>query len=185
MDPKDAEIAQLQRQLDVKAEAERRWRMKFHRLSSQMHHSPSKAHYGEDEEEEGRAHTALRSPARSSTPASPSLTSIVEEADDDGVEVEQEQQRQRQQVEGELRREQRELRIRSQLLALHHRLSLSQMKTATVSKVGCEEGDAPSTTQEEALDMETLVEELRSPSLTQPHTDIDADGRRSGTKSSL
>ena len=162
VDPKDAEIAQLQRLLDLKVEAERRWKTKFHRLSSQLHHSPSLQRQGE-EEEEGRTHTTLRSPARSSPPASPSLTSIMEEVDDDGEVDEEELQRQQLHLEQEVKRDQRELRIRSHLLALHRRLSRPQMETT--SALGPEGDEKPSTTPFVAadMDMESLVEELRSP----------------------
>ena len=161
MDPKDAEIAQLQRQLEAKAEAERRWRLKFHRLSRQVH--PNSA---EEEGEEEERVEAVGSQAEAANRSSLSSTTapLASLAEEDGTEGE----------EGMEEREERERRLRSKVTELYQQLqqqlrplALSREQrpadpTSTEAESQAEPTAVPVSPPSPPFDVEALVDHCRS-----------------------
>ena len=160
MDPKDAEIAQLQRQLEAKAEAERRWRLKFHRLSRQVHPNSAEQEEYEKEEETIAAQAAPASRSSLSSTIAP-LATLAEE---DGAEVEDATEE----------REEREQRLRSKMTELYQQL---QQQLQSFSRSQEEQRADPSLREAESqaelaaallspppppLDVEALVDHCRS-----------------------
>ena len=167
VDPKDAAITRLQRQLQLRVEAERRWKLKFHRLSSQVQHTAEEDSEDEEEEERNGA-LSCELPSSSSAerlpspPLSPPPLSAISEAD--GAEDE------------EMREawEQRESRICTRLLDLHCQLQNLQPSHASAPRVQSSIGDGPRPSLrggvKASVHLEQLLDDLRSALLLPPAT---------------
>ena len=179
VDPKDAAIAQLQRSLQERTEAELRWKRKFHRLSTSLHSTHSAA-LGCEENEAGRLPVegemecggSVGSPLRSDVcpvSSSPPLLDIVEEG---GGEVDDEDERrllaamQRRKEEDEEKERssmQWEARMRAKLLQLQRRFSPpTRLADEPCIAASDAEGAVAAVEDAESGDLEALLDRLRS-----------------------
>ena len=177
VDPKDAEIAQLQRRLREQSEAELRWRRKFHRLSSQMHITQPGAVDTEVEEETEREQSGEGGRREEGAVAgggvvcsSPlPLCDIVEEGGEEDDEEERRLleaalQRRRGEEEGRERsRREWGARMRDRLVQLQRSLTRSLCLTEEARAPAADEQTPLAATDDATpTDLEALVDRLRS-----------------------